>query len=93
MYILKNALRSISRSKGRNILIGIIVLVIAVSACVGLSIRQAANNVRGQTLDSMSVTAQISFDRSSLMKQMGDSQSDGSESGEPPEFDKSDFAK
>lgn len=93
MYILKNALRSISRSKGRNILIGIIVLVIAVSACVGLSIRQAANNVRGQTLDSMSVTAQISFDRSSMMKQMEGSQSGGSENGEPPEFDKSDFAE
>ena len=29
MYIIKNALRCISRAKGRNILIGIIVLVIA----------------------------------------------------------------
>ena len=33
MYILKNAWRSITRSKGRNILIGIILFVIAVSAC------------------------------------------------------------
>ena len=32
MYIIKNALRCIARSKGRNILIGIIALVIAVSA-------------------------------------------------------------
>lgn len=93
MYIFKNALRSISRSKGRNILIGIIVLVIAVSACIGLSIRQAANNVRGQALDSMSVTAQISFDRSSMMKQLEENESGGSENGEPPEFDKSDFAQ
>ena len=31
MYIVKNALRCISRSKGRNILIGIIALVILVS--------------------------------------------------------------
>ena len=31
MYIIKNALRCISRSKGRNILIGIIALVIAVA--------------------------------------------------------------
>lgn len=38
MYILKNALKSISRSKGRNVLIGIIVLVISVAACIGLSI-------------------------------------------------------
>lgn len=94
MYILKNALRSISRSKGRNILIGIIVLVIAVSACVGLSIRQAANNVREQTLGSMSVTAQISYDRSSMMKQLGESQSGGgTDNGEPPDFNKSDFAQ
>ena len=38
MYIIKNAFRSIDRSKGRNILIGIIALVIAVSACIGLSV-------------------------------------------------------
>lgn len=44
MYILKNTLKCISRAKGRNILIGIIVLVIAFSACVGLSIRQAAES-------------------------------------------------
>ena len=42
MYVIKNALRCITRAKGRNILIGIIALVIAVSACIGLSIRQAA---------------------------------------------------
>ena len=39
MYIIRNALKCIGRSKGRNILIGIIVLVIAISACIGLSIR------------------------------------------------------
>ena len=44
MYIIKNARRCIGRSKGRNILIGIIALVIAVSACIGLSIRQAAED-------------------------------------------------
>lgn len=36
MYILKNAWRSISRAKVRNILIGVIVLVIATSSCVFL---------------------------------------------------------
>lgn len=39
MYIIRNALKCIDRSKGRNVLIGIIVLVIAISACIGLSIR------------------------------------------------------
>ncbi|SHJ71086.1 ABC transporter permease [Parasporobacterium paucivorans] len=70
MYILKNALRSISRSKGRNILVGIIVLVIAVSTCVGLSIRQAAVEAKASALDSLEVTAQISVDRQSMMKNL-----------------------
>lgn len=62
MYIIKNALLSISRSKGRNILIGIIALVIAVSACVALSIKESAVKAREDTLNQLSVTAQISFD-------------------------------
>ena len=62
MYIIKNALRCIGRSKGRNILIGIIALVIAVSACIGLSIRQAAESAKASALDGMSVTATIGFD-------------------------------
>ncbi|SEW46115.1 hypothetical protein [[Clostridium] fimetarium] len=68
MYIFKNALRSISRSKGRNILVGIIVLVIAVSTCVALSIREAAAKAKESTLDSIQITAQISVDRQSMMK-------------------------
>ena len=70
MYVLKNALKSVSRSMGRNILIGIIVLVISISCCIGLSIRQAAESARTQTLDSLSVTAQISVDRQAMMQQM-----------------------
>lgn len=70
MYILKNALRCISRSKGRNILIGVIVLVIAISCCIGFSIRQAAESAKAETIDTMSVTATISFDRAAMMSQM-----------------------
>ena len=70
MYVLKNALKSVARSLGRNILIGIIVLVISISCCIGLSIRQAAESSREQTLDSMSITAQISVDRQAMMQQM-----------------------
>ena len=69
MYVLKNALKSVTRSVGRNILIGMIVLVISVSCCIGLSIRQAAESTRTQTLESMRVTAQISVDRQSMMQQ------------------------
>ncbi len=70
MYIVKNAFRFISRSKGRNILIGVIVLVIAISACIGLSIRQAAQSAKEETLSGMSITATISVDRQSMMGNM-----------------------
>ena len=73
MYILKNALRNINRTKGRSFLIGLIVIIIATSSCIGLSIRQAAEKAKTQTLDLMSVTAQISIDRSKLMQQSSDS--------------------
>ena len=84
MYILKNALKCIGRSKGRNILIGVIVLVIAVSACIGLSIRQAAESAKSETLNTMNVTGTIAFDRQSLMNSMT-----GSGGG----FDRSQFAE
>ena len=71
MYIIKNALRCIGRSKGRNVLIGIIALVIAVSACIGLSIRQAAESAKTSALDGMNVTATISYDRAGAMGNMG----------------------
>lgn len=88
MYIVKNALRCISRSKGRNILIGIIALVIAVSACIGLSIRQAAENATATTLEGMHITASISFDRSGTMNDiMG-----GMRPGSGGSFDRDQFA-
>ncbi len=85
MYIIKNALRCIGRSKGRNVLIGIIVLVIATSACIGLSIRQAATSAKEETLSGMSVTGTISIDRQAMMGNM--KPGEGSEGG----FDKDSF--
>ncbi len=85
MYIVKNAIRCICRSKGRNILIGIIVLVIATSACIGLSIRQAAQSAKEETLSGMSVTATISVDRQSMMG--------GMMGGGGGRFDKDQFAE
>lgn len=85
MYIIKNALRSISRAKGRNILIGIIALAIAVSACVALSIKESASKAREDTLSLMNITAQISMDRQSMMQgAMGKP----GEDGEKPSFDR-----
>lgn len=68
MYILKNAWRSITRSKGRNILIGIIIFVIAVSACVALSIGEAAETARQDSEDQLSITGQISVNRQAMMQ-------------------------
>ena len=68
MYVIKNALKCIGRAKGRSVLIGIIALVIATSACLGLSIRQAAQNAKETTLSEMKITATISVDRQSMMQ-------------------------
>lgn len=67
MYILKNALRSVLRSKGRNFLIGIIIFVIAVSSCVALSIREAAQTARESSLNDLEITAQITVNRQNMM--------------------------
>ena len=56
MYILKNALRNITRAKGRNILIGCIAFVIGLSACLALSIREAADRERESGLSDLNIT-------------------------------------
>jgi putative ABC transport system permease protein len=66
MYIIKNALKSISRSKGRNVLIGIIVLVIAVSSCVALAIRNSANEIVKNQKESFNIAATLGVDRNAL---------------------------
>lgn len=91
MYVVKNALKCISRSVGRNILIGIIVLVISLSACIGLFIRQAAENAKTDTLEGMTVTATISFDRKAAMEEMSNNMQPPQEGGAPPSFDRSQF--
>lgn len=95
MYIIRNAFKSIGRSRGRNILIGVIVLVIAISACLGLSIRQAAENAKAETLEGLSVTATISFDRKNIMNEMMDNMQNGGENqdGGRPSFDRNQFSE
>lgn len=90
MYILKNALKSILRSKGRNVLIGIIVLVISVAACIGLSIQNAAEDAREATLEGITITAQISVDRNAMMSDMMENMQPG-EDGGMPSFDRDSF--
>ncbi len=67
MYIIKNAYKSIVRAKGRNILIFILVFLIAVSACVALSVRNSAESAKETAYNSLSITAQISTNRQSIM--------------------------
>ncbi len=90
MYIIKNAFRCIGRSKGRNILIGIIALVIAISACIGLSIRQASEDAKTTALEGLSITATISYDRANAMGQMGGGRPGGFGGGGG--FDRDQFA-
>ncbi len=68
MYILKNSLISILRNKGRNILIGIIILVIACSTTVTLAIRNTANNLVKNYEESNDLIATISLNRNELSK-------------------------
>lgn len=63
MFVVKNAWKSVTRNKGRNMLIIVIVTIIAAAATIGLSIRQAAATARSSGLDNTTVTAQISLDR------------------------------
>lgn len=76
MYMIKNAWKSITRSKARNIMIGFIVLVIATSGCVALSIRQAANRAKESGLEALEITARISVDRQALMQNARDNDED-----------------
>lgn len=66
MYILKNSLVSIIRNKGRNILIGIIIAVIAASSTVTLAIRNTANRLVKNYEESHDIIANISFDRKQI---------------------------
>ena len=64
MYILKNALTNIKRNPVRNLLVGIIVLVIAVCSTICLAIYNASSALVNSYLESNPVTASIGMNRS-----------------------------
>lgn len=66
MYILKNSIISIMRNKGRNILIGIIILVIACASTVTLAIRNTANTLVKKYEEAHDIIGTISFNRQQL---------------------------
>lgn len=73
MYIIKNAMRNIMRAKGRNILIGCIAFVIGLSACLALSIKQAAVNEKESGLANINISATIGVDRQAMMEKVQES--------------------
>lgn len=70
MYIFKNAITSITRNKGRNILIGIIVVVISSAAAVTLAIRNSAKSLIESYEKEYEVTATIGINRESMRGEM-----------------------
>lgn len=66
MYIFKNAFKSITRSKGRNILIGFILVVISVSSCIALSIKNSASEIVKSYEQNFNLVATIGIDREAL---------------------------
>jgi putative ABC transport system permease protein len=77
MYIFKNAGRNLFRTKGRSVLIGLFVCIIAFSSCIALIIMQSAANTEKDGLSKLNITASIDVDRQKLM-------SDATASGEDP---------
>lgn len=68
MFIFKNAFISITRNKGRNILIGVIILVIACAVTVALAINNTATDLINSYKSSYDKELTISFNRKNMMK-------------------------
>ena len=68
MYIFKNALTSINRNKGRNILIGIIIVVIAGASTIALAIRNSANTIVMAYKEANPLIATLSTNREKVME-------------------------
>lgn len=83
MYIVKHAVRSICRSKGRSILIGVILFVLALCSCIGPGIQKAADSSRAAMEALTNITATIETDRCGMMEQ-----AQPPEGGQPQEGDR-----
>lgn len=70
MYIFKNAWRNIRRNKGRNILIGLIIVVIAAACSITLAIRESANDIVTSYREKNKLEATIGMNRRALMEKL-----------------------
>ena len=68
MYIFKNALTAIKRNIGRNILIGIIIIVISTAVTITLAIKNSANTLVEAYNDSNPLIATLSMSRDKVME-------------------------
>lgn len=68
MFIFKNAWISITRNKGRNILIGAIILVIACASTITLAINNTASDLINSYSRAYDKELTLSFDRKSMMQ-------------------------
>ena len=80
MFILKNAWISITRNKGRNILIGVIILVVACACTVTLAINNTASDLINSYESAYEKELTISFDRKNMMKDVDFSNQENRES-------------
>ena len=79
MFILKNAWISIKRNKGRNILIGIIILIIACACTIALAIKNTAVDLIDSYKSAYDKEVTISFDRANMIKDFDPSGTEGRE--------------
>ncbi len=79
MFILKNAWISIKRNKGRNILIGIIIFIIACACTITLAIKNTAGYLIDSYKSAYDKEVTISFDRANMMKGFDPSGAEGRE--------------
>lgn len=79
MFILKNAMISITRNKGRNILIGVIILVIACACTVTLAINNTAKDLINSYESAYDKELTISFNRENMMQDVDFSNKDNME--------------
>ncbi len=79
MFILKNAWISIKRNKGRNILIGIIILIIACACTITLAIKNTAVDLINSYKNAYDKEVTISFNRANMMKDFDPSQEESRE--------------
>ena len=67
MYILKNAVTSIIRNKGRNLLIGIIILVISATTAITLAINNSSTSLINSYKYKYEPTATLGVNRQKMM--------------------------